>query len=342
MNLHTMNTHKFLIGFLFLAIIGFWTTSCSNKVDINADYQEITIVYGLLNQSQDRQFIKITKAFQTDGNVMLAAGDPKNSMYDPSNLEVWLDEYKGETYLRTIYLDSVLITDKDSGDFYYPNEIVYATPKGVKIKQAFEYRLNIKVKSTGRLIEGKTYLIQDFSIKRPTSWQQYVSFTGRYNQKVEWKAAKNGILHQLTIRYFYTDIPASGPTSSHFVDLKFGIKRAANADGTEDMVQEFSGDAFYQNLAANIDLPEAGMHRYSDSLYYIFDVADEDFTIYLDINAPSNSIVQERPSYSNITNGIGLFSSRYTKLRYFAGLTPTSLDTLIHGQYTRQLGFIER
>jgi len=337
-----MNTHKILFIAIALTIMGLLATSCANDVDINTDYQEITIVYGLLNQSQDRQYIKITKAFQTEGNVIVAAGDPKNSMYDPKDIEVWLDEYLGANYLRTIYLDSVLITNKDSGDFYFPNEIVYATPIGIMLKQSREYKLNIKIKSTGRLIEANTTLVQDFTIKKPSAWQDYASFTGKYSQKVEWKAAKNGILHQLTVRYFYTDIPASGPRSSHFVDLKFGIKRASNPNGTETIIQEINGTSFYQNLAANIDLPEAGMKRYSDSLYYIFDVADEDFTIYLDINGPSNSIVQERPAYSNITNGIGLFSGRYTKIRYFAGLTPPSLDTLINGQYTNHLGFIER
>jgi hypothetical protein len=31
----------------------------------------------------------------------------------------------------------------------------------------------------------------------------------------------------------------------------------------------------------------------------------------MDASGPSNSIVQERPSFSNIFNGIGLFTSRY-------------------------------
>lgn len=340
-----MNTQKLILIAFALAIAGLLSTSCANEVDINADYQELTIVYGLMNQSQDRQYIKITKAFQTTGNVIVAAKDPENSMYDPKDLEVWLDEYLDESYIRTIYLDSVLITNKDTGDFYSPNEIIYATPVGVKLRETFEYHLNIKIKSTGRLIEGGTKLVKDFKIIRPFSTQEYASFTsyiGSYKQRVEWYAAKNGILHQLTIRYFYTEIPVSGPRSSHFVDLVFGVKRAANIDGTEKMILSFNGDIFYQNLAANIELPEPGMKRYSDSLYYIFNVADEDFTIYLDINGPSTSIVQERPAYTNVTNGIGLFSGRYTKPRYFAGLAPPSLDTLYQGQYTYQLGFIDR
>ena len=33
---------------------------------------------------------------------------------------------------------------------------------------------------------------------------------------------------------------------------------------------------------------------------------------YIDVNKPFSGIVQERPTYKNINNGIGLFSSRFT------------------------------
>jgi len=44
---------------------------------------------------------------------------------------------------------------------------------------------------------------------------------------------------------------------------------------------------------------------------YIFSVAAEDLNTYMEVSEPSLSIVQERPSFSNIYNGIGLFSSRF-------------------------------
>ena len=330
--------------FILVALFGtlLLSSSCENDVDINADYQEITIVYGLLNQTEARQYVKVTKAFQTEGNVLVAAKDPANSMYDPKDLEVWMDEYFGSAYKGTIYLDSVMITNKDSGAFYYPNEIVYATPPGTKLNSLYEYRLYIKVKSSGRLIEGRTRLIRDFMITRPLPQQEYVSFTGNYNQQVVWESAKGGVLHQLNIRFFYTEVSQSGVQTSHYVDLLFSPKQASTAEGSEKMTLEYSGNAFYQNLAAQLDPPPAGVVRYADSVYYMFNVADEDFTTFMDINKPSGSIVQERPAFSNITNGVGLFSARYSKIKYFKGLTAKSIDTLISGQYTYDLGFKDR
>ena len=77
--------------FLFILLL-FAFASCNNKVDINAEYQDITIVYGLLDPSETRHFIKLTKAFQTEGNVYLGAKDSSLSQYDYDDIEVYIDD----------------------------------------------------------------------------------------------------------------------------------------------------------------------------------------------------------------------------------------------------------
>ena len=41
-------------------------------------------------------------------------------------------------------------------------------------------------------------------------------------------------------------------------------------------------------------------------------VGTTDLETYINVNQPITGIVQERPSFTNINNGLGLFSSRYT------------------------------
>jgi hypothetical protein len=59
----------------------------------------------------------------------------------------------------------------------------------------------------------------------------------------------------------------------------------------------------------------------------------------MDLNKPSTSLVQERPAYTNIENGIGIFASRTKKIRTFNKLSQKSNDSLITGSYTGHLGF---
>lgn len=324
--------------FLFITAIGFSTISCDNEVDLNTEKTDISIVYGLLNQSDTRHYIKLTRAFLYDGNVYVGAADPDLHQYDPADVEVYLDEYSFGTYLRTINLDTVMISVKDSGAFYFPDQIVYATPENTILQQNKNYELFVKIKSLDKVLRASTSLVKDFSISKPNSGQKWVGFTGNLPQSVEWRSAENGKLYQMTIRFFYTEFYQL-TKSSHHVDMSLGVKRSKTTSGGERMIEEFYGETFYQNLASKIDPPANGVIRYPDSVQYIFSVADETFTVYMDVNKPSTGIITEKPSYTNIENGLGIFAGRYNKIRTFEGLAPISIDTLIDGQYTNLLGF---
>jgi len=329
---------KIIKTFFLYILLAFSLWSCNNKVDINADYKDITIAYGLLDPSQTSHFVKITKAFQTDGNVYVGAKDSALSQYNYNDIDIYIDEYSSGYFVRTIPFDTVLIDNKDSGVFYSPYQVVYGSGNNVHLNQNNEYKLYIKIKSIDKEIKSNTFLIHDFSIAKPNAGQKYVGFTSPLPQTVEWRSAENGKLYQLNIRFFYTEVV--GNTSSvHYVDMPLNTKKSNGTKGGEKMSDEFYGESFYQNLAAKIALPTQGMIRYSDSLHYIFSVADENFSIYMDVNKPSSSVVQERPAYTNIENGIGIFAGRYNKIRFFKGLAPQSIDTLIAGQYTYALGF---
>jgi hypothetical protein len=47
----------------------------------------------------------------------------------------------------------------------------------------------------------------------------------------------------------------------------------------------------------------------------------------MEVNEPSNSIVQDRPEFTNIDNGTGLFSSRYKNTRT-KKIHPETINTI--------------
>ena len=50
--------------FLLLAtILGLFVASCKKDLNINDEWKEITVVYGLLNVNDSIHYVKITKAF---------------------------------------------------------------------------------------------------------------------------------------------------------------------------------------------------------------------------------------------------------------------------------------
>jgi hypothetical protein len=43
-------------------------------------------------------------------------------------------------------------------------------------------------------------------------------------------------------------------------------------------------------------------------------VAATELSTFLEVHEPSSSLVQEKPEYSNIENGIGIFSARFDRV----------------------------
>ncbi len=324
------------ILFILLTITFF---SCDNEVDINEPGQEITIVYGLLNQSETRHYVKITKAFLVDGNVYAGAIDSEKSEYKPDELEVYIDEFTPNSFYQRIVLDTVLVENKDSGAFYYPNQILWATPENTILNKNNTYKLTIINKNSGAEITATTSLVGEISVAKPVDYQKVVNYTGNLPMEIEWRSAENGKLYQVVIRFFYTERSSAGIMSVKYVDLPLSVHRSSSTNGGGKITEEFYGASFYQNLKAKIPNPDNGAIRYPDSLHYIFWAADETFTIYMDVNKPTTGVVTEKPAFTNIENGLGLFAGRYTKIRSLEGLTPVSIDTLIDGQYTHHLGF---
>ena len=61
---------------------------------------------------------------------------------------------------------------------------------------------------------------------------------------------------------------------------------------------------------------------------------------FIDVNKPSTGIIQEKPEYTNITDGLGLLSSRYFKAPFSRSLSDPTKDSLACGQYTKTLKFL--
>jgi hypothetical protein len=78
-------------------------------------------------------------------------------------------------------------------------------------------------------------------------------------------------------------------------------------------------------------------------------MGNSDLRSYIQVNSPSTGIVQERPIYSNVTNGIGLFASRGSRTLWGLPLVSQissqinkgTLEALCESEYTVDLNFCD-
>ncbi|HOW25202.1 MAG TPA: hypothetical protein PK711_05980 [Bacteroidales bacterium] len=323
------------VGIIILLALGL--ASCSTDVDLIGDYEDITVVYGLLNQNDSISYLKINKAFLGEGNALIMAQEPDSSSY-LNNLSVIMEAWKNGILEQTFTFDTTTIYNKEVGTFYYPEQVLYRCVTSNKLDDESLYRLVITNELTGKIITASTPLVSDFPILKPivnNPVKPTIHFPDNDNPKdLEWLSAKYGKLYNAIMRFHYKETFSSvTDTLYKYVETAYSPKKSETLEGGEEMLIQFANNSFYKLLEQNVPYEpakEATVEaRYAISVEYIFSVAGDDFNTFMEVNDPSSSIVQERPEYTNVENGIGIFSSRYNKSRlyYISPLTEEILLT---------------
>jgi len=322
---------------LVFTIVFFLLNSCKTDVDVLADWKETTIVYGLLNQADTAQYIRINKAFLGEGNALEMA-QVFDSINYVNSLNVRMDRYLNGNIVESYPLIEDHSVPKNSGMFANPNQVLFRLD--TTLDGSSEYRLNIVNTKTNNTVTAKTNLVHDFIIEKPTQATPAVSFTHPTTpHKVIWRSSENGRIYDFTLRFHYDEENiVSHVITSKYVDIYFGTLKSRNLTGGELLEVDFMGEEFYKSLTRYLS-PNPDVIRHIGNLDYLFSAASDDLSTYMEVNKPSTGIVQEKPEYTNIVNGIGIFAARYNKAIKNLPLALPSKDSLRLGQYTKNLSF---
>lgn len=330
--------------FIYLAAVSsIIFSACSTDLDVNGDWKETMIIYGLLDQAQPKQYIKINKAFLGEGDAAVYA-QIKDSVQFVNALSVKLIRVSDGT-VYTLSPDNSI--PKDAGTFYAPDQTNAIYSAAVPLTTASEYKLVVKNNESGQEATAQTALVNHFDFTSPNplspSFNMIIAGAVNYRFKVEWMSSKNARLYQLKVRFNYIDSTTTGNVTQ-YVDWFFPIQKTERLDGGELMSQDFKGQdflAYLGNKMCNSCTPTAGLIARRATNTELFVVAGgDDLNTYMEVNTPSTGIIQDRPEFTNITNGLGLFSARYNRAAFSRPLAATTLDSLACGQYTKQLKFL--
>jgi hypothetical protein len=313
---------KYFIPLLAIGALVF--ASCSTELDINGNKKDVMVVYGILDASSQYQYIKINRAFLGEGNALEYAQIPDSTLY-PYLLDVKLDvlNASGNSVLTSpLDVDTVNIW-KDGGVFFsglqpyyrikmrdysvnYSGDTTWLNPN-------YTYKLTISDPVTGNIYESEAPGLGNLSITTPSSWVANVTFDQDQTSSIKFSSISNGKLYdgKITIHYYEIYDSNPGDTIEKTIVWELGSIKSSTIDGDEDLNINYSNWTFFDMLAANIEVRD-DVTRYMGYVDFYVTVGAEDLSTYIDVNQPSNSIIQERPSFSNISNGIGLFSSKYT------------------------------
>ena len=314
------------ITFLFL-LSSILFSSCETDFTVNADWKEVTVVYGLLDQSQEKQYIRINKAFLGNENAYVMASVADSINYNPNNLEVKIEKLSasGNVLATKILTDTIMF--KEDGLFSVEENIIYVFDTDNFLNEEKEYKLTITNLVSGNIISSQTKLIHNLSLMSAFNNSAYkmgfYSQSGDFsNTTIEWTHSKNAAIYQMTLFVSYTEYGAD--TIVKTVQKVYPI---IEYDGNPNMSQQITGEEFFNLLAYNIP-SSTTVNRRINNLDILFSVGTADLNTYINLNEPPTGIVQERDLFTNIDGGIGLFTARYNKMQENIFLTTTTKEAI--------------
>ncbi len=296
---------------LLLIIAGFsFLLSCKNEIEINAPYKDIAIVYAFLDQNEPVQYLRIQKMYQNAADQTTAEGAQiADSLYFDSLVVTLTNRSTGIVY-PCYRVDSI---SKDSGFFSSGRNTLYATniPKTNAVNE--EYALDIFYPKGNIRFGSVTRLVKDPQIEnRKVVIRPEIN---NHNTLMRYTTGVNSYLYDLKIRFHYREYQTTDTTTlfeDKFLDYSLKINKKVKPSGQYDEL--ISSKSYYEFLKSQFQ-PISGKYRKSMNFEFITYGGSSEFQVLNSLSSPNISIVQKNPTYSNITNGLGIFTSRnYTSI----------------------------
>lgn len=323
--------------------------SCSNDLDLNAEWQDIPVVYAFIDINDENHYVRVEKAFLDPETSALEIAQIADSIYY-DNISVSIQVNEG----RIVNLTR--INGEDDG--FFKEEGVFAnTPNFLyKISRAdanFQpgdlLELQINRGDNLPIVTAQTTVVGVADIRTPST-----DFNGakiplniRNNPAtpIRWNPSEFAPIYDLKLRFTYEEYPVTNPDSVKTFTIVMDVDGEIESDGESTIgplgTSGITATEFFGFVAANILVKEDFQRVFKQVDIQVTGGGQEIQETFNILNANTGiTSAQDIPLFTNLSEGRGIFTSR-NKLLDARGLSPASLDSLANSSLTAQLNFLQ-
>lgn len=327
--------------FSFLAIIGLFVfLSCSNDLDLLDDYRDTPVVYAFITPADTAQYFRIERGFVDESTPALEIAQIADSLYY-ENLVVKLKRIStGEEYLfQEVDGNTEGFVREDGAFAQSPNTLYKINTIDLNLVEEEEYQLIIERGDSQDVVTATTTVIKDPFFVFPTASSNTIGFLDGRDTDFSWRNNENALIHDVSMEITVTEL-----TGTELVERKLNwvIEKNIKSDkNTTNLVTaSIDGVAFYQFLRENLVENPATERLLSDLSLKVSSGGEEIFQ-YISVGQANLGITssQDIPTFSNLSEGRGLFSTVATATLQGVTLKAESVDSLKNGRLTGPLNF---
>lgn len=335
---------KLLIGFMAAITLGL--AACSTEVETNAPYQEVPVVYAVLNPDSAFQYLRITKGFLNSNGEdarTIAKTDTNAFYYKNGELDVRLIATQPNSTVDTLasFIEVRNFSKAADGDFAYPEQKLYRSVNQVRLvqPQGTTYQIVVKNRITGKEVKSTTNIVGPYTINSPSEinpssaindFDFRVGERGNSNFIAISRPPLNGAIFKanilIKVRNFYTD----GTTKDTTILWK-NVASPLEVSNAGNINRDIDGEGFFELLLTSFKSNAGIEYRQFIPGEFLFYAGNSDFLKYLNLLNNYSPVAQTRPIYNNINGGLGLWTSARNK----------SIPIRISNTTVNELNFIE-
>ncbi|MFN0014172.1 MAG: DUF4249 family protein [Saprospiraceae bacterium] len=332
---------------LLLPLAALLIQGCSNEFDLVTDWKEVPVVYAIMSPQNSANYIRVEKAFLDPKTSALEIAQIADSLYYPeSAIGVFLEEVGSSKKFSLTRVDGNLegLPRKDGIFATQPNWL-YKTAEPLLVEKT--YRLRI-IRNDGKPdITAVTTIPGDFFITTPNTSQQPVRMGFRRDKSstLSWRTDENGVYFNVRFIIRYAEYALNGALigrdtltwtaipNIRRTDLKVSDKyyKADAAIGT---------NGFFNFLVTNIPVAQDRFRRF-DGIDVVIVGGGKEIERYLETATANSGVTGAElvTSYTNLSEGFGIFTAKNTKILPNVQLTAETLTEMNKQSPERNLNF---
>lgn len=308
--------------------------SCKKELDITTDWQELYVVYSLLNLKDSAHYVRVNRAFQsTEAPWQIAAtSDSANIKPEDFAVELLMKSENGQT-LENIILQPSQDFLKDTGAFANENYFTFKTKDILEGDKT--YQLIVKHLPTGYQMQAETQLLGKYNLDVAFHQQRCFTSASYHKEIIDYPGSLTpNQFDILFYRLLYVELNDSDTIRKYlnWKSYQQDYKNTRNDSTENQFTQEFLA-----YIAQNIE-PNPDVRRIAIGVDKYLLLNDTNLEAYMDLMSAEASI-HFTPQFTNFDKGAGIFASRYFYTLLPLKLRDDSLDTISFGRYTRHLNF---
>lgn len=332
---------KKTLSLLLLGIV-ITLSNCTTDFEIAADWKDIPVAYAFINRQDTAHYVRVEKAFlDPDGNATQIAEIADSLYYDDAVVQIQ-KLASGEVFTLERVDGNLEGYPREEGPFAQsPNYLYKIKSSQIELEGGEQIRLLINRGDDKDLVTAETKVLNDFvPVESSPASPMNIRYTSFVN--VSWNVGEFAQIFDIRMVFKYKETDPDNPTQ--FIDksvtwvLDDDFERE---DPTTNRVRyTFLGEAFYRFIGSAIDDAENSV-RVFEEIDLVITGSGQELVDLLRISRANSGITSSQviPEYTNLSEGLGIFTSRSQVLRSGLQLNSIALDSLREGIFTRDLNF---